>query len=604
VGSAAAGERRAPADPQPRYQLIVLLFAVLVFFGGILSPPSLMDDVDSVQAQIARNMLRSGDWVTCRLDGVPYLEKAPGPYWAMAVSFALFGVHDWAARIPFALSAVLLCWLTARIAAWAFSPRAGLHAGLALSTSAGLFLFTRIQIPDVTLTLAVALAIWSFLRALDEHEPRPRLWAGILAASLACGVLLKGLIGILFPAGAAVLYLAATRQLFARRIWRRLHLLAGILIFLAIAAPWHVLATLRNPPYFDLTLSSGPGRYRGFLWFYFVNEHLLRFLNLRYPRDYATVPRLWFWTLHLVWFFPWSVYLPRLARLSYRPGDRGGRAALLALCWIAFVMVFFSFSTTQEYYSMPVYPAVALLLGRAMAADPARLGRPAKFAAGIAGACACAAIAILVAVRHLPAPGDISSALGQNPDLYTLSLGHVADLTMRAFAYLRLPLALAAAAFLVGAVGAWRLRRQAAIFALAIMMVVFFQAARLALIAFDPYLSSRPLAEALNRAPRGKLIVDDQYYAFSSVFFYTDYSALLLNGRVNNLEYGSNAPGAPAVFPTDRDVRPLWQGSGRWYLVADRQAAPRLTRLVAPAEIHVVAASGGKLLLSNRPPSR
>ena len=87
-----------------------------------------MDDVDAVQAQIARNMLQTGDWVTCRLDGVAYLEKAPGPYWAMAVSFAVFGVHDWSARIPFALAAVLLCWVTARMAAWAFSPRAGLYA--------------------------------------------------------------------------------------------------------------------------------------------------------------------------------------------------------------------------------------------------------------------------------------------------------------------------------------------------------------------------------------------------------------------------------------------------------------------------------------------
>jgi len=599
VGSARGGERRSFKDGRLNYDLIVLVFAILVFFGGILSPPGLMDDVDSVQAEIARNMLRSGDWVTCRLDGVAYLEKAPGPYWAMAASFAVFGVHDWAARVPFALSAVLLCWLAARMAAWAFSRLAGLYAGLALATCIGLFLFTRIQIPDVTLTLAIALAMWSFLRALDEAERHPRVWAGVFAASLGCGVLLKGLIAVLFPAGAAFLYLALTRQLLMRTL-RRLHPLAGTAVFLAIAAPWHVLATLRNPPYFDLTLSSGPGRYHGFLWFYFINEHVLRFLNLRYPRDYNTVPRLWFWLLHLVWLFPWSVYLPGLRKLSYRPRDRAGRTALLALCWIAFVMVFFSFSTTQEYYSMPVYPAVAILIGAAMAAGKARLNGPAKFAAAVAGVCGCATLAILVAVWSLPAPGDISSALAQNPDLYTLSLGHMADLTMNAFAYLRVPLALAAVAFFTGAIGGWRLRGQAAVIALAVMMVVFFQAARVALIAFDPYLSSRPLAEALNRAPRGKLIVDDQYYSFSSVFFYTDYTALLLNGRVNNLEYGSNAPGAPAVFITDKDVRPLWLSGDRYYLVATREAAARLKALVAPGEMYIVADSGGKVLVSNQ----
>ncbi|HEX8986271.1 MAG TPA: glycosyltransferase family 39 protein [Bryobacteraceae bacterium] len=582
------------------YELIVLLFAILVFFGGVLSPPSLMDDVDSVQAQIARTMLHSGDWVTCRLDGVAYLEKAPGPYWAMAASYAVFGVHDWAARIPFALSAVLLCWVVARWAAWAFSAAAGLYAGLALSTCVGLFLFTRIEIPDVTLTLAITLAIWSFIRALDAGEAHPRLWAAVLAASLACAVLLKGLIGVVFPAGAAFIFLAATRQLFARATWRRLHVVSGASIFLLIAAPWHVLAALRNPPYFDFTLTSAPRAYHGFLWFYFINEHLLRFLNLRYPRDYNTVPRHLFWLLHLVWFFPWSVYLHRLARLSYRPADRAGKTRMMALCWAGVVMIFFTFSTTQEYYSMPAYPAVALLLGCALAAGEERLRGPARFVAGIAAVAGLGCAAILFLVRGLPAPGDISWALTQNPDLYTLSLGHMTDLTLRAFAYLRLPLALAALAFLAGAAGAFLLRGRRAVYALAAMMVLFFQAARIALIAFDPYLSSRPLAEALNKAPRGRLIVDDQYYSFSSVFFYTNYThALLLNGRVNNLEYGSNAPDAPAVFLTDPDLPPLWLQPRRSYLVLDGKALPRIEKLVGAAHLHQIASAGGKLLVTN-----
>src|SRR6267378_8062551 len=105
--------------------MIVVVVAALVFFTAVISPPGLMDDVDAVQAQIARNMLESGDWVTARLDGVAYLEKSPLIYWLIAISYAIFGVHDWAARIPVALSAVLLCWLTFRIGAWAFSLRAG-----------------------------------------------------------------------------------------------------------------------------------------------------------------------------------------------------------------------------------------------------------------------------------------------------------------------------------------------------------------------------------------------------------------------------------------------------------------------------------------------
>ena len=139
------------------------------------------------------------------------------------------------------------------------------------------------------------------------------------------------------------------------------------MILLVIAAPWHVLATLRNPPYFDFTMKSEPGQYHGFFWFYFLNEHVFRFLNMRHPRDYNTVPRYLFWLFHLLWFFPWSAFLPGVFQLRYRPDDRAGRMRLLALCWIGFIMVFFTFSTTQEYYSMPIYPALALLLGCAMA---------------------------------------------------------------------------------------------------------------------------------------------------------------------------------------------------------------------------------------------
>jgi len=177
-----------------------------------------MDDVDAVQAQIARNMLTSGDWVTARLDGVVYLEKAPLIYWAMAASYAIFGAHDWVARIPVAFSAIALCLLTAAFGAWAFGRRAGFYAGLCMATCIGLFLFTRVLIPDVMLTFTVALGMWAFLRALDEEEPHPRFWAFVLAANLGLGLLLKSLIGVLFPLAAGVIYLWITHQLFSVRL--------------------------------------------------------------------------------------------------------------------------------------------------------------------------------------------------------------------------------------------------------------------------------------------------------------------------------------------------------------------------------------------------
>ncbi len=579
----------------------VILIAGAVYLGCIVSPPSLMDDVDAVQAQIARNMLQSGDWVTARLDGVAYLEKAPLIYWAIAGAYKVFGAYDWAARLPVALSAMGLCWLTAMFGMWAFGARAGFYAGLCMSTCVGLFLFTRIQIPDVMVTATTLLALWAFLRALDNEEKHPWLWAFLMAVSMGAGLLLKSLIGILFPVAAALMYLALTSQLFSGRAWKRLHPFSGFLIILLIAAPWHILAALRNPPYFDFTMRSAPGEYHGFLWFFFINEQLLRFLNLRYPRDYNTVPRQYFWLLHLAWLFPWSVYFPGVLMLRFRPVDRAGRTRLLAVCLTLFVLVFFSFSTTQEYYSMPCYPALALLLGSAMAAE-GRLIRWGTRAIFAVSACAAAAAFVLIfLVWNVPTPGDISTALSSNPAAYTLSLGHMLDLTLQSFAYLRWPLFLAGIAFLMGAAGTFLYKGRKGFLAAALMMVVFFQAARLALVTFDPYLSSRPLARVLERSPAGQLIVDHHYYTFSSIFFYTNRTALLLNGRFNNLVYGSYAPGAPPVFIDDAAFTRLWLGPGRCYIVATDEALPRLRSLVGDAAIHVTAQSGGKALVTNQP---
>lgn len=581
--------------------LIVLLVTAALYIGCMISPPSLMDDVDAVQAQIARNMLTSGDWVTPRLDGVTYLEKSPLIYWMMAICYQVFGVHDWAARIPVAFFSIGLAGLTAGFAAWAFGELVGLYSGLTVGTCVGLFLFTRIQIPDVILTFTITLAIWSLLRALDEEEKRSRWWAFLFAASVGIGLLLKSLIAIVFPLAAGFLYLLFTHQLMQRRTWQRIQPFRGLLVILLIAAPWHILATLRNPPYFEFTMRSAEGEYHGFLWFYFINEQLLRFLNMRFPRDYDTVPRYLFWGFHLLWFFPWSVYLPAIFKLSYKPLDRAGCTRFMALCWIGFVMVFFTFSTTQEYYSMPIYPAVAMLLGCAMVDGGRWINGGTRAVSLIAGLAGVVCLIFFVLTRGVPAPGDISRALASHPEAYKLSLGHIEDLTVPAMAYLRTPLALAAVAFLFGAIGTMRNRGRAAFLAMALMMVFFCQAARLALIAFDPYMSSKPLADAINKGPKGRLVVDHHYYTYSSVFFYTNRMAFLLNGRFHNLIYGSYAPGAADVFLNDTQFRDRWRTDERYYFVVDEPGLERIMPTVPEIRANVVVWSGGKYVLTNHP---
>ena len=490
--------------------------------------------------------------------------------------------------------------MTFRFGRWAFSPKVGFYAGLFLSTCIGLFLFTRIVIPDVILTLSVTVSLWAFLRALDGEEEHPRLWAYVMAASLAAGLLLKSLIGLVFPLGVAFLFLLLTRRLFDRKTWQRLYPFTGFLIFIAIAAPWHVLATIRNPPYFDFTMHAGPGQYHGFFWFYFINEQVLRFLNARYPRDYNTVPRLYFWLLHLVWLFPWSVYLPTLWRLSYKPMDRQGRARLLALCWIGFVMVFFTLSTTQEYYSMPIYPALALLLACGVAASDGSIRVGARVVSVVAG---CAAIVDLrnsgERARAADAGRHFDRAHAKLRRLHAFARAHARSHAqiIRIFAVApgRSPESPSSSA----QSGAWRLRGERALLAMAVMMVIFFQATRLALVTFDPYLSSRPIAEALNRAPRGKLVIYGNHNAISSLLFYSEDKCLMLNGRYFNLEYGSYAPDAPPVFINDDDFSRLWSQPERWYLALSDDDIPHVQKVVARDHLHLIAAVGGKSLFSN-----
>ena len=248
---------------------------------------------------------------------------------------------------------------------------------------------------------------------------------------------------------------------------------------------------------------------------------------------------------------------------------------------------------------MPCYPAFALLLGSAMAVKGKWIDRGTRVLGATAALAALACIAIAFMVRHVATPGDISSALSSNPKAYNLSLGHMLDLTMDSFAYLRFPLYLAAAAFLIGAGANWRWFGLRAFLMTTVMMALFFHASRLALFVFDPFLSSRPLAEAMMGQPPGKLIVQGHYYPFSSVPFYTGLDPLLLNGKRHNLEYGAAAPGAPAVFLSDSEFSMLWTSPDRYYFVAYREEADRIEKLVGKEHFETVSSSGGKVLLKS-----
>ena len=436
---------------------------------------------------------------------------------------------------------------------------------MTMATCVGMWLFSRARIPDPALTLAVTAALYAAARLIEGDVRRPRLWSALLGAWLGVGVLFKGLPALVFTGAAVGLFLLFSGALWDAAVWRRLHPWTAGAALALVAGPWHVAAILANPPYFDFAWRSEPGVYRGFFWRYFVNEHALRYLGLRFPKDYDTVPQLFYWPMHLLWLFPWSAGLPAVFRGGLRGGDRASRIRLLALCWLSFVLIFFALSTSQEYYTMVAYPAFALLIGDAVARGGNWVRAGARGAGVVFIAALLAVVVLLVATAGVDPRGDIAETLTSNPDAYTLSLGHMQDLTLRSFAWLRGPLALAGAAFLLGAAACLRFRRAPWLGA-ALAMALFFHAARWAMVSFDPYLSSRPLADALTSRPPDQLVLDDQYYSFSSLVFYSNRSPLLLNGRVNNIEYGSYAPGAPDVFIDDAELAELWAGPNRVYL--------------------------------------
>ena len=324
----------------------LLALAAIVFLLG-LHTPGLYDPNEGLYAEIGWEMLRSGDWVTPRFNGVIYFEKPPLLYWLVAASYALFGVSEHSARLPVALSGLAGVLFTYGIGRILFSPRAGLLAGLALATSFGYFIFSRIILTDLVFTACVTASLWSFLRGyLDPKRRSFYLWMYVFSG---LAVLAKGLLGLAVPGLTIGGLLLVTRDW---KLLKELRVPLGAMLFLAVTGPWHLAAGLLN---------------REFFWFYFVNEHFLRFLHKRHLIDYAPLPLWLFILMAFVWSFPWSLFLPfTRARLVFPHQEtRRSRAVWIIPCWIVAVLGFFALTPARlEYYSLPSLPAFALWAGR------------------------------------------------------------------------------------------------------------------------------------------------------------------------------------------------------------------------------------------------
>ncbi len=626
-----------------RSNLAILLALWLAVFVSAAFTPPLLDDADTTHAQAAQSMLATGDLVTLHVDGVRYLEKPPLPYWIAALCLKFFtpgppyarsaGAErsaTFAVHFPLALEVLGLALLGYAWAKRAFpSPNqhGALYSGIFILTSAGVFLFTRVFIPDALLSLLLAFTLYAFLRSLEEpDESLPsRIWVRSAWPywtwlSLALAVLTKGLVAIVLIFGAAIIFFFWTGFY---TLWRRLRPFSGVLLFLAVAAPWHILAGLRN---------TGGANGHGFFWFYFINEHVLRFLGRRIPRDYNKLPGYLYWSLHIVWLFPWSLFAPAALVAAWRrrnqifsraAGSFRDQTVLLALAFSALLLVFFSISTNQEYYTFPVYLPLLMLLGAALASIESGVGsldrtlrRALSFAfasyATLGVAIAAALAYGLWSSRNLPFAPDIGELVAyRNVAGYTLSLSHFFDLTGPSFAALRLPASLAMAAFLIGPAAAWILYSRGrffhAILCVAAASGIFLIAAQIAFVRFNPMLSSVNFARTIlqledsGRISRDNIVLLYGDHAFgSSIPFYLDRRVDLVNGRTTSMYFGSTFPDAPPIFLTSADLLSQWGRGPRKVLFVPPDLRGEVDQLLGNRQI-ILQRTSGKALITDRP---
>jgi len=665
------------AQSAPRWDprsIGLIILAWLVLHIGCLFTPGLLDDVDSVYLEIAREMLQRRDFVTPYVDGIRFFDKPPLMYWLAAGSMHLFGVHDWAGRLPLAMLTLTLLLATYALGLRLFSAispathpdRAALYSALALATCIGPYLYTRFYIPDVVVALWMTLAVHAFLVALERIATSPgaphldsEMWVRTphrsalvpclgFAAVTALNLLTKGFIGIVFPIGFVFFYLALTRQL---KLLPKFHLIPSTLVFLAIAAPWHILAALRNPA---IALPAGlglPAR-GGWAWFYLYNEHIARFLSRRIPHDYGQVPISLFWLLAAIWIFPWTAFLPGaiaqhlrdlratkwVPHVSGNTVDvgRGLEAALTLLLWTALVMGFFTLSARQEYYSLPALPALALMAGGLLArADRERSASESDaphlqsemwasksaprwhlwLLVPIGSLTAVIALFFAVAAPHVDPHTDIATLLAQGGE-YNLSLGHLFDLTGRAMGLFRAPLLFFGLSMIAIGPLTYLLRRSgravAANLALAAAAACLLLCMHAGLVRFYPTLGSKQLAEAILAAQHSPcnsqpatcnsndlILIDGELTAGSTLLFYTQQPVHLVNGRINGPWYGGFWPDAPAIFEDDASLRQLWSGPRRLFLLTYHPDA-RIPDLARFGPVHTLASAGGKCILTNQ----
>lgn len=584
--------------PMPRkLWLPFLLLLISSIYLYTATTRAIFDDGDALYAHAAQQMIERQDWVTPYANGVRFLDKPPMMYWLMAAAYVLIGVSEFAARLPSVLAVLGTAFLLYFMGKKAAGHHSGFIAGIALAFCTGTFLFTRMVFPDILFVFLLTLALFWFLRWYGGQN-NPVLPALAFYACMAAAVLTKGLIGLFFPLAIILLFFLQARD------WNRLkgfHWTKGTLLFLALAVPWHFLAAGRNS---------------GFLWYFFVNEHFLRFLGRRQPLDYESLSIPAFWLLILVWFFPWSPFLPAIwhSLSCSRFGASSLRALLqLSVSWIIVVLSFFSLSSRIEHYSLPVLPPLALLLGIALSSGvrPDLLRDQSRQIFANRGFALLGILGGIVAVVTVAGAlvwlagwkPDATIGPSEHPQAYKHYFAPLFGLAPQIASNLKAPLLGTVLIASLGLVTAWWVNRRGwriqAILVLSGMMMGFCIFVFQSLGVCEEVLSSRQFGRTLNRLyrPGDRVIALGDYETVNSVNFYSPATIDIYDGTAAVLSWGMKYPDSPMRLLSREDFESCWKGPERVFLlIPDTHLAE-----IPSQAYHLVLQSGGRTLVSNRP---
>lgn len=627
-------------------------FAALLVSGFLLSvwrlgSLALFDLDEGGYAEIAREMLVLDDWIIPRLNFVRLLDKPPLLYWLTAISFKLFGISEFSARLPVALSIVGIMGLCAMVGKKFFGSSAGFLSAMIFATSAGLVIFeTGRQLqPDIVFTLFLTAALAALLFGFfDPERPRRYLVPGYAAMALA--VMTKGLIGLVFPTLALLGYVALTGE------WGRVRQAfswPGSLVFLLLVLPWHVAAEVRSP---------------GFLKFYVLDVHLLRYFNEgAIASSMTSLSLLGFWAGTALIFFPWTLFLPLviwedfpLRRKNASPSDG---VVLWLWLWVFVLLLFFSLGSFRLfYYGLPALPALALLSGRFWAKameirwDESRQEgrtstgqsnpRPPYSANGWRSRWTGWTEAVVGPKMHVRFRARLLTATtplwivatailvaGYFPHLWQESLGKELygmvdtnlmghdDGVVTASKVVSLPswdslsplavrcgwtLSVLAASALVGA--AWRRYSVTFVFIILSMLSLRYFS-QVGTQTFEPYVSTKSLGTFISSSfrPGERIVMDGLYEDVACVTFYSGQKIAMVHGVKKDLAFGSQFPEAAGTFLEEQEFFQLWSSKTRVYLLTDypSRSGPERDDFYARVRRYPLAQSGSMRLFTNHP---